>query len=285
MEQKNKIFLIILTALLLGGCGQTVDHKGKTPLVQVGNEFLYKEDLRAAMPVGLKGQDSIQFAERYIRTWVEDALLFHKAEGNVPDNLKLEELVASYRKALIVHAYQEELVNQQLGDSIDEAEIEQYYQQNPTLFRATQPYVQGLFIKVPVKAPHLGNVRTWYKQNTQDAVDRLLKYSIGNAVSYDYFYDRWLPVSDLAAKIPLKELDTDFGYLEKKKNVEVRDTAFCYFLHVEHFLPEGEQLPLEYARTEIKEILINLKRVEFINRVKQDLYNEASEDKDIIYYN
>lgn len=137
MGQKNKIFLIILTALLLGGCGQTVDHKGKTPLVQVGNEFLYKEDLRAAMPVGIKGQDSIQFAERYIRTWVEDALLFHKAEGNVPDNLKLEELVASYRKALIVHAYQEELVNQQLGDSIDEAEIEQYYQQNPTLFRAT----------------------------------------------------------------------------------------------------------------------------------------------------
>ena len=54
MGQKNKIFLIILTALLLGGCGQTVDHKGKTPLVQVGNEFLYKEDLRAAMPVGIK---------------------------------------------------------------------------------------------------------------------------------------------------------------------------------------------------------------------------------------
>ena len=43
MEQKNKIFLIILTALLLGGCGQTVDHKGKTPLVQVGNEFLYQK--------------------------------------------------------------------------------------------------------------------------------------------------------------------------------------------------------------------------------------------------
>ena len=67
----------------------------------------------------------------------------------------MEELVASYRKALIVHAYQEELVNQQLGYSIDDPEIKQYYQQNPTLFRATQPYVQGLFIKVPVK------VRIW----------------------------------------------------------------------------------------------------------------------------
>ena len=284
MEQKNKIFLIILTALLLGGCGQTVDHKGKTPLVQVGNEFLYKEDLRAAMPVGIKGQDSIQFAERYIRTWVEDALLFHKAEGNVPDNLKLEELVASYRKALIVHAYQEELVNQQLGDSIDEAEIKQYYQQNPTLFRATQPYVQGLFMKVPISAQHLNNVRAWYKKNTQDAIDKLEKFSIGNAVSYDYFYDRWIPVSEIAAKIPLKAIDTDANYLNRNRNVEVRDTAYCYFLHVENFLPAGQQLPLEYAKSEIKEILINLKRVEFINRMKDDLYKEASDDKDIIYY-
>ena len=35
---------------------------------------------------------------------------------------------------------------------------------------------------------------------------------------------------------------------------------------------------------EIKEILINLKRVEFIKQVKKDLYDEASEHNDIIYY-
>ena len=284
MGQKNKIFLIILTALLLGGCGQTVDHKRETPPVQVGNEFLYKEDLRAAMPVGIKGQDSIQFAERYIRTWVEDALLFHKAEGNVPDNLKLEELVASYRKALIVHAYQEELVNQKLGSEISDTEIEQYYNQNTGMFRANQPYVQGLFMKVPVSARHLNNVRAWYKKNTQEAIDKLEKFSIGNAVSYDYFYDRWIPVSAVAAKLPLKAIDTDADYLNRNRNVEVRDTAYCYFLHVENFLPAGQQLPLEYAKSEIKEILINLKRVEFINRMKDDLYKKASEDKDIIYY-
>ena len=39
-----------------------------------------------------------------------------------------------------------------------------------------------------------------------------------------------------------------------------------------------------YIKSEIKEILINLKRVEFINRMKDDLYKEASDDKDIIYY-
>ena len=103
-------------------------------------------------------------------------------------------------------------------------------------------------------------------------------------MSYDYFYDRWIPVSEIAAKIPLKAIDTDANYLNRNRNVEVRDTAYCYFLHVENFLPAGQQLPLEYAKSEIKEILINLKRVEFINRMKDDLYKEASDNKDIIYY-
>ena len=44
--------------------------------------------------------------------------------------MKVDELVASYRKALIMHTYQEELVNQKLGNEISDAEIEQYYNQN-----------------------------------------------------------------------------------------------------------------------------------------------------------
>ena len=132
--------------------------------------------------------------------------------------------------------------------------------------------------------PHLKQVRTWYKSNTQESIDKLEKFSIGNAVSYDYFYDRWQPLSEVAAKLPLKELDTNPNYPDRNRNIEVRDTAFCYLLHVEDFLPKGELLPLEFAKSEIKEILINLKRVNFVNKMKQDLYNEASEDNDIIYY-
>ena len=41
---------------------------------------------------------------------------------------------------------------------------------------------------------------------------------------------------------------------------------------------------LDFAQEEIREILINLKRVEFINRVKKDLYHQASEKNGIIYY-
>ena len=276
--------VILVIAAAMTGCGQEHNHKGKTPLVEVSGEFLYKEDLQAALPLNISKDDSVLFAEHYIRNWIEDALLFDKAEGNIPDNDKISKLVENYRRALIMHTYQEELVNQKLANDISEEEINAYYEKNKELFRLDNPLVKGLFIKVPLSSPDLGNVRVWYRKNNQDVIEKLEKYSLRNAVSYDYFYDRWTSVPDVAAKIPLKVLDTDAIYLDKYRNVEVKDTAFCYFLHIEDFLGKDKQKPLDFARDEIKEILINLKRVEFINKVKEDLYQRASDRNKIIYY-
>ena len=276
--------VILVIAAAMTGCGQEHNHKGKTPLVEVSGEFLYKEDLQAALPLNISKDDSVLFAEHYIRNWIEDALLFDKAEGNIPDNDKISKLVENYRRALIMHTYQEELVNQKLANDISEEEINAYYEKNKELFRLDNPLVKGLFIKVPLSSPDLGNVRVWYRKNNQDVIEKLEKYSLRNAVSYDYFYDRWTSVPDVAAKIPLKVLDTDANYLDKNRNVEVKDSAFCYFLHIEDFLGKDKQKPLDFARDEIKEILINLKRVEFINKVKEDLYQRASDRNKIIYY-
>lgn len=276
--------VILVIAAAMTGCGQEHNHKGKTPLVEVSGEFLYKEDLQAALPLNISKDDSVLFAEHYIRNWIEDALLFDKAEGNIPDNDKISKLVENYRRALIMHTYQEELVNQKLANDISEEEINAYYEKNKELFRLDNPLVKGLFIKVPLSSPDLGNVRVWYRKNNQDVIEKLEKYSLRNAVSYDYFYDRWTSVPDVAAKIALKVLDTDANYLDKNRNVEVKDTAFCYFLHIEDFLGKDKQKPLDFARDEIKEILINLKRVEFINKVKEDLYQRASDRNKIIYY-
>ena len=273
--------VILVIAAAMTGCGQEHNHKGKTPLVEVSGEFLYKEDLQAALPLNISKDDSVLFAEHYIRNWIEDALLFDKAEGNIPDNDKISKLVENYR---LMHTYQEELVNQKLANDISEEEINAYYEKNKELFRLDNPLVKGLFIKVPLSSPDLGNVRVWYRKNNQDVIEKLEKYSLRNAVSYDYFYDRWTSVPDVAAKIPLKVLDTDANYLDKNRNVEVKDTAFCYFLHIEDFLGKDKQKPLDFARDEIKEILINLKRVEFINKVKEDLYQRASDRNKIIYY-
>ena len=272
------LMLCLLSAL--GSCTQKQDHKGKKPLVEVGGKFLYQEDLQAALPLNLTADDSVLFAESYIRNWIEDALLFDKAEDNVRDSERIKELVENYRKALVMHAYQEELVKQRLSEEITVAEINQYYEENKSLFVLEKPLAKGLFIKVPLQSSGLADVRRWYKRNTPDVIEKLEKYSLRNAVTYDYFNDQWRPLEEIEAMMPVKILED----VKQNQDIELKDTAFHYFLHIEDYLGKGEQRPLDFAQEDIKEILINLKRVDFVNQVKEDLYRQASEKNKIIYY-
>jgi len=72
MKKVGKWTWMLCLLLSLGGCSQKHDHKGKTPLVEVSGNFLYQEDLQAALPLNLSADDSVLFAESYIRNWVED---------------------------------------------------------------------------------------------------------------------------------------------------------------------------------------------------------------------
>ena len=95
------LVLLLITLLGCGACKEQHDHKGKTPLVEVDGNFLYKEDLMSVLPVGLSKDDSILFTEHYIRSWAEEILLYEKAANNIPDNVDVDKLVENYRKALI----------------------------------------------------------------------------------------------------------------------------------------------------------------------------------------
>lgn len=276
------LVLLLITLLGCGACKERRDHKGQTPLVEVGGNFLYKEDLMSVLPAGLSKDDSLLFAENYIRSWAEEILLYEKAANNIPDNVDVDKLVENYRKALIMHTYQQELINQKLTGEIPEQEIADYYTNNKELFKLESPLIKGLFIKVPLTAPQLNNVRRWYKSDKQDAVESLEKYSLQNAVKYEYFYDKWVSVDDVLDLIPLKT-DSPEDYVNKHRQVELKDTAFHYFLNVSDYRAAGEEKPYEFARAEVKDLLVNQKRVGFMEQVKNDLYQQAVDKKKITY--
>ena len=240
----RKTGLLLISLLFCVSCTDKHDHKGQTPLVEVDGNFLYKEDLQAVLPAGLS---------------------------------------KDYRKALIMHTYQQELISQKLSGEIPEQEIADYYEKNKELFKLDRPLMKGLFIKVPLTAPQLGNVRKWYKTETQDAVEHLEKYSLQNAVKYEYFYDKWVRVADVLDMIPLKA-ESPEAYMDKNRHIELKDTAFYYFLNISDFRVAGEQEPYEFAQPKVKDMLVNIKRVDFMKQVKDDLYERAVKRKKIINY-
>ena len=277
------VWLALWAVFLCVACSEEHDHRGKTPLVEVDGNFLYREDLQGALPSGLSGEDSLSFAERYIRQWIEETLLYDKAQDNIADNEALNEQVANYRRALVMHAYQQALIDQRLSEDIPEEELQAYYRSNPELFKVERPLIKGLFIKVPLTAPRLAEVRNWYKQDEGKAVENLEKYSLQHAVKYEYFYDRWVPLAEIVGMMPLQGEEAD-AYIEKHRQVELKDTAFHYFLNVSDYRAVGDVAPYDYARRQVKEMLLNVKQVQYLEQVKGDLYRRAEERNKIKKY-
>ena len=277
------LVLLLITLLGCGACKEQHDHKGKTPLVEVDGNFLYKEDLMSVLPVGLSKDDSILFTEHYIRSWTEEILLYEKAANNIPDNVDVDKLVENYRKALIMHTYQQELINQKLTNDISEQEITDYYGQNKELFKLENPLIKGLFIKVPLTAPQLNNVRRWYKSDKQDAIESLEKYSLQNAVKYEYFYDKWVDFDEVMDNIPI-HVSNPNAFLKANKYVEVADSSYCYLLNIKEYLPSGSVEPYDYASPHVTEMLVNQRKVEFLKKFEDELYNDAIRSGDVEFH-
>ena len=279
----RKGVILLLWVLLMVACGESIEHNGKTPLMRAGNSFLYREDLQKILPYGLSGEDSIHFVNNYMRKWAEEQVLFEKAEHNVRSEGRIERMIADYRRILIMNAYESRLLQQIVSEEVPEEDLRRYYDENKQLFVLDESVIKGVFIKAPLTSPDLKNLKEWYKDSSDEAMELMEKYAFRNAVMYELFYDFWKPVSELEAKfvLNLAALSENF---DKKRDIETEDGEYCYLLHVEEYVPKGMVKPYELAKLEIMDLLANTRKVEFMKKVKSDLYNQSLEKGRIIYY-
>lgn len=245
--------------------------------------FLYAEDLENVKPVGLSRDDSVMFVEEYIRNWVQDALLWQKAMRNVDRNSEVEEMVEAYRRSLMLHLYQQALMEERVATEISQEEIDSFYRLTPHVYRLEYPLAKGLFIKVPLDGKEVNKVRQWYTRTDQESVEKLEKYSLQHAVDYHYFYNQWTRIDEVLKKMPVKVNDVS-AYVKKFSEIEVKDTAFCYFLHIDSLLEVGDLKPVEYAAGEIRKALLSARQMEFMKQLREQLYEEAQADGDVTYY-
>jgi len=279
---KGKFSLVILSLFAVLGCSEkTTREADKDFIVSVDNQVLTLQELKKHIPEGVSSQDSIIAAEHYIQFWIQDILMYDVASKNISNKEEIDQLVENYRRSLVTYQYQEQLVEEKLSKKISEEEIDRYYKENRDHFKLDVTLIKGQLIVVPKDAPHLKDVRSWYKSSKPKDLESLDKYIVQNAVTYDSFYDNWVDLNTIEEKLPVNDLKSSDL---QSKYVELQDSTFCYFLHIQSYILPGSIGPEEYMEDFIKEILINQKKVDFLRAVETDVYNTALKRGRIIFH-
>jgi hypothetical protein len=284
MRLSFRICTLIVVSFLLVSCKQKTTVNKDAIVVQIGDKILTREELEENISSSVSPEDSILAVEHYIRVWINDNLLYNVACKNITDKEYINQLVESYRRSLVIYQYQEQLVNEKLSKEIDNETLLEYYKNNKDKFKLDRSLVKGLFLRVPVDAPQIDKIKTWYKSISATSLANIEKYSLQYSANYDYFFDNWVDLSELMNKWPInhKTEETDIKY---NKFIEQKNDKYYYFLHITDYLSPGDNAPFEYAKSIIKEILVNQKKIEFLRKIEEDLYNKALSSGQITFYN
>ena len=267
----------LAAGLLLGSCTALEKKQQAGAAVEVNGQYLYRSTLDS-LTVGLSSEDSLRVAQQYISQWAKDILVYDKAKARTKS--ELEQLVEDYRRSLYVHAYEEYLVDRRMPKAVPDSTVQQVYDRMPERFLLDESILKGIFVVVPNDARDIAKLKGWL---TKEKLDEIEKYAYQNASGYELFTDKWLTTTELLAHVPAERAEIE-TQLKNKNQVEVTDSLQTYLIQVTEKHLRGERMPLEYARPEIEKIVLSERQVDFLNKEREKLYNEAIQEKKIIFF-
>lgn len=282
MRTLKNIVWICTVSLCLGSCQKPTSEVGRNPVLEVNGKFLYQDELESILPEGISSEDSVRLTETYIRKWVTDVLLYERARKNVLDEAEIEKLVNEYRKSLTIHNYLQLLVEQRLQQPSD-SDISVFYGKHKDEFLLPETIIRGSFLKVPTTAPKLDKVRKSLKSGDVKSLEYLDKYTLQHAANYNYSVDTWIPFTELQKNWP-SSIDNVKSFLENGTFYETSDSSYIYMVKLNDYRLQKSLAPLEFAKERIRGILFNQKKMEYIQRVENEIFNDAVKKEVITYF-
>lgn len=278
MNMKTKIVVYaLLASWMLVGCAAYEKKNQSGAAVVLNGQYIYRSTLDS-LTLGLSPEDSMRVAQQYISQWAKDVLVYDKAQAHKQQGIEM--MVANYRRSLYVQAYEQNLIEKRMPKTIMDSTIVQIYQQMPDRFRLDESIMKGILVVVPNDAPNIDKLRKWLEEQEMDNIE---KYAYQNAQGYELFDDKWLTTSDMIRRIPIEHAELETR-LKTNNRIEVADSLRTYILEVTEKCLKGEQMPLDYARPEIEQVVLSARQVEFLQKERERLYNEAIQEKKIVFF-
>jgi hypothetical protein len=285
--------MILLGLISLGSCDLIRMKKEKSEaenarktVARVHNSFLYQDELIGIIPAGATADDSIARVTAYVNSWIRKHLVIHEATKNIDINeAEVERKVLDYRYSLIGYEYQNFYIQKNLDDSVSDQEIQEYYKSRQDNFILKQNIVQGTYIKVPKEAPRTKRIKDLMYSRKEKDVAELRSYCLSFSAAFHLADSSWIEFDKLVVNSPLAEIPNKVQFLRSYNYYETTDTEFLYFLKIDAYKMSDNVSPLEFVKQDIKNIILNKRKVELARKLEDEVYENAAKQNDFEIYN
>jgi hypothetical protein len=273
-----KLLYILAAFALLSSCNFT--EEDKKVVAQVYDYKLYEDELISVVPSEISYEDSILFINDYINQWTHNHAILQKAKTNdlkiESDDIELEKQVEEYRNTMLIYRYTKRLIEQRLDTIVKYEEVEEYYNAHKEEFTLKDDIVQVAFIKLSLESKNIKQIRKLLKDYKEEDNIKIRKIAEDKAANYFLDENTWILFDDLLKEIPIQTYNKTL-YLKNNKFIEVKDSLFTYMLRINNYRIQDNLSPLSFEYDRIRTLIINMRKIELIERMKKDVFVEAQE--------
>jgi len=295
LRNKNLTILLFICSIFFWGCDYiNLKNLGKeeeetqevqVPVAKVGSSILYQKDLVGIVARDINPKDSASLVGRYINSWIKKQLLISEAAEKINfDQASIERKVLDYRYALMVHEYKKYYVDNNLDTAVTDQEIQNYYQDNKDNFELKQNIIRGYFITVTKDAPKINQLKNLINSDDPDDFKELKSYCFRFAETYFLEDSVWINFDEAIRNTPFVSVTNKVDFLKSNKFVEDSNEENLYFLRIKEYKISDQISPLEFVRNDIKQIILNKRKVAIANQLEEEVFEKAkSQNKYEIY--
>lgn len=282
----KQFFYIAIILSVFQSCDYFKSTEQEEAIARVNEVYLFKDDLKKALPENLSAEDSTIFANNFINQWATQQLLVQGAEVNLSDKKleKFDRLVQQYKNDLYRKAYLEALVTKNLDTVVSFEAASTYYESNKEAFKLNENLIKFRYINVDPNRLDLEDVKKKFKRfNTQDKKEldsiaiQFRSFTLNDSV--------WIRLDQAINKIPVVTIENKDELLKKSNFIQLKDSLGLYLMQINDVLLRNSTAPLEYVKPTINQIVINKRKLELIKQLEKDIKKDAINNKQFEIYN
>lgn len=282
----NKIISLLIIIIFSSGCGKHIGSTKRVAVAKAGDVVLYLDQIPPMIQEGASKADSITFMQNYISRWAKKELVYQKANDNLSPELKneIERQVEETRSDLVTYQYQRQMMLERMDTTVSDAEMENYYSANQQSFNLSSNIVKALFIKLPVGTPSVSKIRSLARSNDQTDLQQLETICYQFAEKFDDFSEEWVPLDRIFVELN-ENIENQENFLRRNTFFESNDSTDIYMLTIRDYRLRGTLAPFDYVKDDIKRIIWNTRRFDFIQSLENGIYNDALKENRLKIFN
>lgn len=239
-------------------------------------------ELRQVVPIDAAPEDSAAMAQAYIQAWLRQQVLLHKAEASMAvDDQDMQKRLQDYRNSLVIFAYEQALVDQKLDTAISEPELQAYYEQERDNFTLKDNILRLRWFKV--RESDKRTLKKLEDHFLSGDPARMREVEVWLAARNIPIVDRsrsWSVLGELRAELPIWPDAPGPGDLREGRMVR-RDAEGAFFVDVLELRLKDSVSPLSMVKNDIRAILLNQRKRQLLERMREDIYQEAQANGDV----